>query len=64
MKSASSTKGTAELRVVRAAMGWLRWMEKVQRAELWLKEKPFGRDSQIPKLLRACDALRKTRRKK
>lgn len=53
----------AERAVVRAAMRWLRWMEEVNRAEMWLREKPFERDSAVPILLRACARLAAERKR-
>jgi len=53
----------AEQRIVRAAMAWLRWMEKVHRAEVWLRvDRGAWESQQIPNLLRATIALRKARK--
>lgn len=54
----------AERRIVDAAMAWLRWMEKVQRADAWLREKSLRGASAIPNLLRATDSYRTTLSKK
>lgn len=57
-------KSKSERRVIAAAMRWLAWMERVHRAEAWLKIYSPKSERAIPDLLRATDSLRKARRAK